>query len=332
VHSDEHWSFVTPLRPGEVLDAEPRGAPTNVHYEGRSYRLFQQATARVTHVMGEFYWKVAVGEQADTVDWVRPPFGISKELTRDGASEIAYSHARYVDRRFIERTFGVEGLNRPAGVGSMQPFPGPALGATWAVMLTLLLVVALVVGIMKPRRSVIDQTYDLSAAVRPEGAPENVRVLFTDPFDLGGANNLEVKANASLDNDWLYLALDLVDESNGGMQSFELPLEYYSGVEDGDRWTEGSRDRRIFLPPPPKGRYVMRIEGQWTTGKLPPPVHIRVREGVFRGPHFLLAFLAISAIPAITLLRKISWEAQRWKESAHSPFGALGEMLGEEEE
>lgn len=332
VHSDEHWSFVTPLRPGEVLDTDPRGAAINVHHEGHSYRLFQQATARVTHVKGEFYWKVAVGEQADTADYVRPPFGISKELTRDGASEIAYSHARYVEPKVIEKTFGVEGLNRASAVGPMQPFPGPALGAPWAVMLALLLVVALFLGITKPRRTVIEQTYDLGAAVQPEGAPDNLRVLFTEPFDLTGKNNVEVKADASLDNAWLYLALDLVDESRGTMQSFELPLEYYSGVEDGDRWSEGDRDRRIYLATPPKGRYVMRVEGQWEVGKLPPSVHVRVREGVFRGVHFLLAFLAISVIPATTLVRRISWEASRWKESAHSPFGELGELIGDEEE
>ena len=87
---------MTPLRPGEVADAEPRGTPRHVQHEGRSYRIFQSAQARVTHVLGEFYWKVAVGEKVDTVDYVSPPFGISKELTVSGAQEISYSHARYL--------------------------------------------------------------------------------------------------------------------------------------------------------------------------------------------------------------------------------------------
>ena len=53
----------------------------------------------------------------------------------------------------------------------------------------------------------------------------------------------------------------------------------------------------------------------------PPPLWLRVREGVFRWPYFLGALVLIS-IPAIFgLIRQASFEAERWKDSAHSPFG-----------
>lgn len=332
VHSDDHWSFVTPLRPGEVLDGDPRGAARNVLYGGKSYLLFQHATARVTHVVGEFYWKVAVGEQADTADYVRPPFGISKELTRSGAQEISYSHARYAEPREIEEAFGAQGLNRPAGVGPIQPFRGAKLGGPWAIMLLLLLATAIFVGVTQPRRAVLAQTYDLAAAVQPESAPENARVLFSEPFDLSGEKNVEVRAESGLSNTWLYLAMDLVDDATGRLQSFELPLEYYSGVDGGESWSEGSRRRSLVLSHPPRGRYVLRVEGQWEPGKPPPAVSVRVREGVFRFSHFLLALLAISVFPGMALLRQISWESQRWKDSAHSPFGELTASGDDEEE
>lgn len=333
VNSDGHWSFVTPLRPGEVLDAEPEGTAMNVHYDGRSYRLFQHATARVTHVVGEFYWRVAVGERVDTVDWVAPPYGISKELSRSGAREINYSHARYAEPKEIAKAFDVEGLERPSGVGPMQPFPGSTLGVLWGVMFVLLIGVAMYLGATLPRRVVHDQTYDLSTAVVPEGAPPNARVLFSYPFGLSGQHNVEVVSRAAspLDNDWLWLGVDLVNETTGRLQSVELPLEHYSGVENGERWSEGNLTNDTFLSRPEKGRYVLRVEAQWGRAPVPPMVRLTVREGVFRITHLLLAILAISVLPFIALIRKVGFESRRWQDSAYSPFGELTAGMEEEE-
>jgi len=335
VMSDWHWSFVTPLRPGEVLDAAPEGTAMNVHYSGRSYRLFQHATARVTHVVGEFYWRVETGEQADTVDYVSPPFGISKELTRTGAREISYSHARYMQPGEVAAAFKVEGLERPVGVGPMQPFPGSTLGLLWMVMLALLIGVAIYLGATLPNRTVLDQTYDLSTAAVPEGAPPNARVIFSEPFELAGKHNVEVKAEAAspVDNSFVWLGVDLVDEASGKMQSFEVPLERYSGVEDGEQWSEGKLRDNTFLSRPDKGRHVLRVESQWGTGfPTPPLIRLVVREGVFRVGYLILALIAISILPFFALMRKIGWESRRWKDSVYSPFGELTAGTDDEEE
>jgi hypothetical protein len=206
----------------------------------------------------------------------------------------------------------------------MQPYRGARLGIPWLIMLALLFAVAFFLAATRPRRQVLKGTYDIGAATRPEGAPENARVLFTEPFELSGQHNVEVWASASLANAWLYLAFDLVDESTGQMQSFELPLEYYSGRDSsGESWSEGSRTRSIVLSSPPKGRYVMRVEGQWEPGKPPWPFELRVREGVFRLWHLAVALIAISIFPALALIRQASFEARRWAESAHSPYGDM---------
>lgn len=334
VQSDGHWSFVTPLRPGEVSDALPTGATTHVAYGGRSYRLFQQATARVTYVVGEFYWRVAAGEKADTVDYVSAPFGLSKEITTSGASEIAYSHARYMEPSEVAKAFGVEGLPRPEGVGPMQPFPGSTLVGPWLLMLALLIATAIFLAVTLPGRTAHDRTYEIAAAAVPEGAPENARVLFSAPFELSGRHNVQVRAEAAsaLHNTWLHLGVDLVDEAAGTMQSFEVPLQYYSGVDEGERWSEGKLRDNTYLSRPGKGRHVLRVEAQWEPGKPPPAVRLTVREGVFRGVHFLLALIAVSILPLLAVIRRISFESQRWKDSAHSPFGTVTEGEDDDEE
>ena len=334
VNSDDHWSFVTPLRPGDVEDGSPRGAAKTVHHEGRKYKIFQTAVARVTHVLGEFYWKVSVGEKVDTVDYVSPPFGISKEITREGAQEISYSHARYMPPRDVEKAFGVDGLVRPSGVGPFQPYTGARLGIPWLFMIVLLFVTAMVLGAMKPRRVLHEQFYDIASMPAGEWgtdpASANARVFFTKPFELSGSDNVEVRASAPLQNNWLYLGVDLVDETAGQLKSFEMPLEYYSGVDGGERWSEGKHTRRMFLSAPKKGPHVLRVEAHWEAGKTPPSLNIRVREGVFRGLHLILALIAISIFPFFAMIRQFSFESRRWQDSSFSPTGH--EHAGEDEE
>src|SRR5687768_16352671 len=154
VHSDDHWSFVTPLRAGEVGESYLLGGGVGktVSYNGRRFRLFQDATARVTYVLGEFFWKVETGERVDTADYISPPFGISKEVTKTGAREVNYSHARYMTPEEVEKAFGVKNLPAPAGIGPSQPFTCPSLGAPFTILLLALLAAAIFIGIAKPRK------------------------------------------------------------------------------------------------------------------------------------------------------------------------------------
>jgi len=332
VQSDDHWSFVTPLRPGEVLDSSTgRNVAKAIFYSGQIYKLFQTATARVTYVLGEFYWKVEMGELVDTADYIAPPFGISKEITTTGAQELSYSHARYMTPDEVEQAFGVKKLRRPQAVGPMQPFNGPRLGYAWAAMVVALLAIAIALGVTRPNRVALQQIYDVEAAPPAEGAPPNGRVLFSEPFDLSGNYNVEIDGMANLENSWIYVDGDLVNEAGGVVRPFELPLEYYHGYDDGESWSEGSRSHERFLSRPEKGRYVLRMETQWENGKTPPPLHVTVREGVFRWIYFIVALLLISLPPLGTALMRIGFESQRWKDSSFTPFGMERSELEDED-
>jgi hypothetical protein len=128
VHSDQHWNFVRPVSAGKV-----RTTPAIARFEGRDFRIFQRAPASVRHVLGEFYWKVTVGEQVDCADFISPPDILSIEIARssapDGdktgraAREANYSLGTYVPHAEIEQAFGVSNLPRGFGVAPNQPSP-----------------------------------------------------------------------------------------------------------------------------------------------------------------------------------------------------------------
>ena len=140
-------------------------------------------------------------------------------------------------------------------------------------------------------------------------------VFFSDPFQLDGRHNVEIAFSAqTIDNDWVYVAADLVNQQSGSVVDVDADLEHWSGVEDGEAWSEGSRRAHDVIGPQPAGAYVLRLEGQ--RGKAgDQTVDVTVREGVFRGAYLAWA-LALLGIPWLAIgLHGWSFEKRRWENS-----------------
>jgi hypothetical protein len=331
VESDDHWSFVRPIPAGEVKSVfVPR-----INWQGKTFSIFQDAQATVEHVLGEFYWKVSVGEKVRAIDYIAPPEGISVESSdEDRASEVNYSLARYMTVDEVEQAFGVKNLPRPVKVGPLQPNPGGGptrVAGLWAKFVVALLVVAIILMITRSRREVLTDTYHFGppdiggwTPIQPASAsPESSRVVFTKPFTLSGGRNLKIEGFSDASNSWIYVAGDLVDQRGRIVDVFDLPIEYYEGVDGGERWSEGSRTRNVYLPALPAGQYTMRLEGQWDPKLSNPRMEIRLKEGVFRWSHLFLAFLALTVPATLLAFRPMTFEKQRWEESMFTPQGIL---------
>jgi hypothetical protein len=141
VHNQDHWSFVEPPR----VAVPPKFATTNQFtYYGDLFRLYDRGTAYVRHVLGEFYWRVEVGEQVRTADYIAPPKMLSFEWSNTGRSEeLNVSLGTYVPVAEVEAAFGVTNLPRPWGVGVIQPPPWPGWGVylLWPVFVLVLIMI-----------------------------------------------------------------------------------------------------------------------------------------------------------------------------------------------
>lgn len=331
VESDGHWSFVDPVNAGDVRDAAVTTGQASkvIGYAGTSYKLFQDAIAHVEAVVGEFYWKVSRGETVRTLDYIAPPEGMSAEISGTAhGREVNYSHARYMQPSEVEKAFGVKHLPRPQGIGSMQPNPVGRAGRMWLLMLGILILAAIVLHIHLPNREVLHQRINLAQpdpATANQPLPlvpkkEESRVFFTQPFKLDGNRNLEVEAKSDVNNNWVYVGADIINEQTGMLESFDLPVEYYHGTDGGESWSEGSSAKRVFLSSMPAGTYSMRMEVQYDgTNTNFPSVDVSVREGVFRWSHFWIAFVLITIPPVLIAYRRAAFETRRWADSSTSP-------------
>ena len=320
VESAGQWSYVTPIAAGAVDDGM-----AGVRYGNRRFRHFQTAIARVDRLFGEFTWRVEPGEKAEMADHVAPPFMLSSEV---GQGEIQWSLGRWLSPEDLGKKLtapGQEpGLGLPASssIAPHQPYRHAGLFTRAALLVGILVVAGIVVAATSPDRP-IEVAFGEPAAppVDPAGAPLDpgasaTVVQFSEPFELRG-KNVEVRLDSALDNSWLFVSGDLVNDDTGLVTSFERALERYSGSEGGESWSEGSARETVHLPSVPAGRYVLRVEKQWAPGGSAPHLDVSVREGVFRGVHLMVALAALLAIPLLIGIHRFLFERRRWAESDH---------------
>jgi hypothetical protein len=325
VHSDDHWNYVQAVPPGEVSEVA-----RSASFRGKNYRIFQDAQAVVESVLGEFYWKVEAGEKVRAVDYVSPPYMLSKEVStiyvvdtrrpdnKRATGEINWSLGTYVTPAQIAKSFGVSGLTRPSGIAPNQPYRHKWIYKYWI----LLILVAVLVGFATfitsgPTREIFSQTVNFE----PLPSADGTQVFFSAPFELEGRRNVRIIGESPVQNTWISLESDLINDETGLVQSFPIDISYYQGVEDGEAWTEGAQKDSTDTSSVPAGKYVLRLEGQWEKWNEPASVSIKILQNVSNGFNMILLLILISIVPVIMGIYHINFERRRWAESMFSGGG-----------
>jgi hypothetical protein len=337
VESDGQWSYVKPVPPGEVADRRRTAA-----YRGNNFRIFQDATATVQHVIGEFYWKVTTGEEVRAIDYVRPPEILTIELShllppktykQFGKNSIGWTHREegqsgdgemncslgtYMKPGDVEKAFGISGLKRAWNIAPNQPNPFGGLGKHWLAFVGLILLLGFFFFAADSNRQVFAQTFRFDKLPNADGT----QTVFSEPFQLAPRRNIAITAGSNVDNTWVYFEGDLINQDTGLVQPFALPVQYYHGVDEDGSWTDGSKTTTTYLSALPAGMYTLRLEGQWERWQQrSPDFNVRVVQGVPRGSYFLLALGLVSAIPIYSLVRRQMFEVRRWNDSMYSSYG-----------
>jgi len=167
---------------------------------------------------------------------------------------------------------------------------------------------------MIPLAGITSVALSEQVVIQPGGTAQ--RTVFSKPFDIRGNRNVRITASASLNNAGAVLDIGLVNEQNNAVESVEIPVSYFQGVEDGESWTEGSPSNDATLSSLPAGRYSVRVVASELENVTQPlSVGIKVEQGVNRGVNFCCALVVLAIVPLFGLIRKWSFEASRWKDS-----------------
>lgn len=311
-----HWNVIRSLKQLPVGDLT-----TTALYDGRRFRRFQAATATTRVVYGEFPWQVRAGDTVKTTDFISPPLMLSRE--GEGTDQ-TWSLGAYTPGRTIWTGFSLPGTP-PRAIGVFANQPSPYAGRPrvfWTIFALLAFVWLALVGgrfLLAGRRIVFEGRYAFTPAATTVAPPaEDAAAFVTPEFEVpGDLANLEVRAEApGLDNDWLSLAIALVNVETGSALDSGLELSYYAGVEDGERWTEGSRTASLMLPEVPRGKYLLRIDPAGGVAGRRIDYSVRVRRDVPRLFYPLLALGLLAIPPLLASRHALGFESRRWEESS----------------
>lgn len=354
--SNGHYTLLEPVPAGEVKD----GSKVAI-FRSHTYRVFSRNKARVAAVLGEFYWAVKTGEETEATDYVSPPRMLSKEKAKKEIAwtEGAYVPPAEIAAAFALK----EPLPSPEGVGACQPWPHAETARLWWKTAWFLILTSIVVyflaRLIAPHAVVYDQTFDLvdsargiyaargakastsadwsqtdkpaaQAAGNPIAAREAAdnmlaaaRAILSEPFETKRGANLAVDLWAPTNNNWVQVSFNLISEATGEVRSFDMISDRYAGNDGGESWSEGSQNRRIYVPRIPAGKWVLRLDPETEAGKAPPSFRVRLTSGVPHVSHLVWVILLLLVIPTILSFRKLTFEGRRWAESDFTSAGGV---------
>lgn len=316
-----HWNLVTPLRTLPVEGPDP-GYRDIVTVLGEHFKHFQSAEATTEYVLGEFPWRVQVGERVKVDDYVHPPRLVSAERAE---GEVTWSMGEYTLGAHVWSWFKLPGAPpSPTGVYANQPSPAPPVTGAWWKAWAALAALVLVGMVFRFGTHEPAEVFRYQRVMWPPHAPlirgaDTMRSAVTAPFTIGGrTSNVELSIATDLRNSWAFFSFALINDSTGTAYDFGREVSYYAGRDADGSWFEGSPRARAVAGGVPAGRYYLRVEVATPAeaGPLVPLSYtIRVRRDVPLASLYTVALLLLTLPPVISLLWMYSFEYRRWQES-----------------
>jgi len=239
---------------GIMLDRLPQSSWGGASLDGQGYSRFGTSyPVRVTFVVGEFYWRVAVGEKVDETDFVRPGTMLSCEVYQ---TERTWTRLDMLDWGVAEKAFGIPGRRRE------YSHPAPHEPSPYKRQLSESLIIGLValftLGFISSLGGREQQIAQTNADVVLDGAEKNIVIRGLELP--AGRSRMAIDADAgAIDNAWVDLDYSLTDEKTQDSVDTYGTAEHYSGSDSDGPWSEGDPRPEVSLSSIPGGRYDLTI-------------------------------------------------------------------------
>ena len=296
----------------------PRTVQNNEWYDttlDQTYRLWHRYMPVICDAKGEFDWDILQDEALFITEYTSSPYLLVSEQLND--IKPTWYLAEHLEPTQIATAFGVPIDKLPSrnGIGAAQPAPVP----DWPRLRNLALLAALLLTALQLLLIFIHQPFRIDEqhlTVIEPAAGSSSQMLVSRSFSLPSSTAIAVELEAPfLTNHWVELTASLVNEQTGRGYEFTRSLEFYSGIEDGENWSEGNRTESILLSAIPAGRYHFNLYPAMDKGTGDVPLNLRIEANTPLWSNYWLMLLVLALVPLGIGLRRYFFEQSRWQNS-----------------
>lgn len=281
-----------------------------VYFDDTHYRFYNDYTVKLLWAEGYVFDDFAGNNRRGfAYDYIAPPYLIS--LERDGDKNNYWFKGEYVDRKELLQQAIKLDLPKKVGLGTLEPgskFSNQQLIVAGALAVILFILVHLSIDLTgMPSKVVLSNNYSFSDTLK------NIEIT-SEPFELNNfRTNVAVDISSDVHNNWVSLDYSLVNTGTGQEYNAGKDLEYYSGNDGGESWSEGSNTYDHLFTALPKGKYVLNIEAEkGTDAGSVTTLYVKAQAGSKRALNFWFPLLIIISWPIILMIRNYSTEQKRW--------------------
>ncbi|GEM_PF-5026111 len=225
---------------------------TSLEFQNKSFKRISKYTTSTLSLIGEFPYDVINISHIKCRDFVSPPELISIEV--DEKETIAYI-GRYVPIKEIRSIFKNNTIENPDNyfIGMAQPF---AKGLNTKIINRFAMYFLMLFTVFHIVFSFSDAENYL--IVSDTEILQNNQTSVSKSFILPEQSRsyyLSFTATSGINNQWIEDQITLVNEKTGEEREFSIGIEYYSGVDGGYSWSEGSNESEIGISDVQPGKY-----------------------------------------------------------------------------
>ncbi|MDX1960864.1 MAG: DUF4178 domain-containing protein [Leptospiraceae bacterium] len=328
---DGHWSFGVKLKSyPKIYRKDDR--PKALHL-GKDYYLYNEGQTITTFVIGEFYYRIKTEDSVETADFVSSPEMISMEKTD---YEVNWTISTYLNPEEVKEAFSIQNpLPIPIDIAPNQPSQfaekRKSSWSTYFKFLAFAFIIQLASVCFLNKEEVFKDTISFR-----ENDPQKTKV--TKQFKIREGNKaLDIDIYAPLRNSWIEIGIDLVNDKTGETFEVDGDMEFYSGIDGGESWSEGSMSTTLTLSSIPEGDYHLNIEvvgdglriNPMDTilkpnayGKYELPLTFNLVSGASNWSNFLFFISIFIIYPIYLSIRSYFFEVSRWSKSDYNPYSA----------
>ncbi|PSL26954.1 DUF4178 domain-containing protein [Chitinophaga ginsengisoli] len=315
---DGHWIYLR--EQGKTPVPESMGT-SGFNYDGKSFDLFNSYGFNIISAQGEFPGNAFNDGNIKCWEFISPPIMWNREQSPEEG--IVWFKGWHVDPDELKKALG-DAIIRPTqiGVGAVQPNGYIDLltlvrNTVIAIGVLILLHLAITSGNSERQLFTHEIYFSDSSTV--------TTTVINDIHLEKRQSNLMLDIYAPVQNNWMEVEATLINTKTGTEYSASEGVEYYSGVEDGDRWSEGSQNGTFYINEVPSGDYTLKLEATRESTYFPVKSYtLTAHYDVANTRNLFICIGLLLLWPIFKYFSTYYSENKRWSNSPYSAF-TIGE-------